>query len=97
RRMHAEAGNGFDNIIGFLAVGEHPENRAHETDILDIGAQKHQMAHDAEEFAHHDAGNLDPFRYLDAKHLFQVHDIGQLVHDAAEVIDTIRIGNIGVP
>ena len=97
RRMHAKTADRLDHVVGLLAVREHPENRAHEADILDIGAQKHQMAGDAKELAQHDPRDLHPFRHLNAERVLEVHDVRQLVHDAAEIVDPVGIRDIGVP
>ena len=55
------------------------------------------MARYAEQLRQHDANDLSARRHLDARHLLHIHHVRQIVHHAAEVVDAIRVGNVGVP
>ena len=95
--MHAKAGDRLDHVVGLLAIRKHPEDRAHRADVLHIGAEEHQVAGDTEELAQHYAHDLDPFRHLNAKHVLEVHDVGQFVHHPAEIVHPVGIGDVGMP
>ena len=55
------------------------------------------MAADPEHLREHYPNHLDPLWHLDAGHLLNCHNVGQVIHHAAEVVDSIRVGNEGVP
>ena len=55
------------------------------------------MARDAEELAHHHADGHGPVRHLDARELLHGEAVGQVVHHAAEVVNAVGVGDIGVP
>ena len=40
---------------------------------------------------------LRPVRDLDARELLHGEAVGQVVHDAAEVVDAVGVGDVGVP
>ncbi len=55
------------------------------------------MAGDPEEFGHHDADDIDLLRHLDAGELLDREHVRQVVHHAAEVVDTVGVRNVAVP
>ena len=55
------------------------------------------MADDAEQLGQHDADDLGAVGHLDAGQLLHGQDVGQVVHHAAEVVDAVGVGNVGVP
>ena len=95
--MHAPAGDGLDDAEQALPVGEHIEHRRHLPHVLGEGAVEHQVAGNPEQLRQHDANDLGPVRHLDARQCFHRHDIGQVVHHPAQVVDAVGIGNEGVP
>src|SRR5690606_13056965 len=96
-RVHAKPRDRLDHLVGALTVGEGEEHRGHGADVLDIGAQVQQMILDAEELGQHDADHIDPVRHGDAGELFHRQYVGQVIHDPAEVVDAIGIGDEAVP
>ncbi len=96
-RVHAETGDGFDHLVGALAVGEGEEHRCHGADVLDVGAQVQQMILDAEELGHHHADEVDAVRHGDAGQFLHGQHIGQVVHHPAEVVDAVGVGDVAVP
>ncbi|KPC00018.1 Uncharacterized protein AC506_1613 [Pseudomonas syringae pv. maculicola str. M6] len=95
--MQAEAGDGLDHGVGFLAVGEREEHRRHGANVLNVGAQEQQVAGDTEELGHHDADDVDFLWHLDARQLLDREHVRQVVHHAAEVIDTVGVRDEAVP
>ena len=55
------------------------------------------MAGYAKQFGQHDADNLDAVGDLDSGQFLHRQHIGQVVHHAAQIVDAIGIGDIGVP
>ncbi len=96
-RVHAEAGDGLDDLVGTLTVGEGKEHRGHGADVLDVGTQVQQVAVDAEELGHHHADEVDPRGHLDAGELLYRKDVGQVVHHPTEVVDPVGVGDVAVP
>ena len=47
--------------------------------------------------AHHDADDLRAVRHLDARQLLDGQHVGQVVHHAAQVVDAVGVGDVGVP
>ena len=96
-RMHASAADGLDDIEHPLAVGEHEKYRRQGAQILRIGAVEHQVAGDAKKLGHHHADYLHPVGHFDAGQLFHCQHIGEVVHNPAQIVDAVGIGNIGMP
>ena len=95
--MHAGAADGFDDVEHPFTVDEHVEHGRQLPHVLREGAIEQQVAGDAEQLAQHHADDLHAFGHHDARHLLQRHDIGQVVHHAAQIVDAVGIGNEGVP
>ena len=55
------------------------------------------MAGDTEELGHHDADGVDPVRHLDPGELLDREHVRQVVHHAAEVVDTVGVRDEAVP
>ena len=55
------------------------------------------MAGDAEELGHHDADGVDAVWHLDAGQLLDREHVRQVVHHAAEVVDTVGVGDEAMP
>ena len=55
------------------------------------------MADDPEQLGQHDADHLHAVRHLDPGQLLDGQDVGQVVHHAAEIIDAVGVGDVGVP
>ena len=96
-RVHAEAGDGFDHVIGFLAIGEGEEDGGDRAHVHDEGTQEQQVAGDAEHFRQHHPDDLDPVGHFDAGQFFHRQHVRKVVHHAAQIIDAVGVGNIAVP
>ena len=55
------------------------------------------MAGDAEELGHHHADYLGAVGHVDAGKLLHREDVGEIVHDPAQVVDAVRVRDEGVP
>ncbi len=96
-RVQTETGDGFDHRVRLLAVGEGEEHRGHGADVLDVSTQEQQVAGDPEELGHHDADDVDLLGHLDAGQFLDREHVRQVVHHAAEVVDTVGVRNEAVP
>ena len=96
-RMHAPAGYCLDNPEQSLSVTEHIKNRRHLPNVLGESTVENKVAGDAEELRHHDANDFCSIRHFNTGHLLNRHDVGQVVHDTAQVINTIGVGDVGMP
>ena len=54
------------------------------------------MADDAEQLDHHHANHLRALRHFDAEQRFDGQAIGQVVRDAAQVVDAVGIGQVSI-
>ena len=96
-RMHARARNCLNDAEGALTIVEGEKDRRHLSQVLGKRAIPDQVADDAKQLRQHDADHLGARRDLDAGEFLDRREIGQVVHHAAEVIDPVGVGNVGVP
>ena len=95
--MHAKAGDGFNDVIALGAVAEDEKDWRHGAHVLDEGAQEQQVVLDPEKLAEHHPDHFHPGRHLDAGQLLDRQHVGQVVHDPAEVVDPVGVGDVAVP
>src|SRR5271156_1132723 len=96
-RVHACAGDRFDDFEGALAVVESEKDRRHLSEVLGKSAIPDEVADDAEQLTHHHANDLGAGRYLDGGELLHRRQIGQVIQHAAEVVHAVGVGDVGVP
>ena len=95
--MHAGAADRLDDREGALAVAEHVEDRRKGSHVPGEGAVPDEVADDAEQLAQHDPDHLHPIRHFDAGQLLDGQHVGEVVHHAAQVVDAVGVGDVGVP
>ncbi len=96
-RVHPRPADRLDDVEHMLAIGEHVEDGRQGAQVLGEGAVEDQVRGDPEQLGHHDPDHFRPVRHLDARQHLHGQQIGQVVHDAAEVIDAVRVGDVRVP
>ena len=95
--MHAKARDPLNDLVAPLAVAEGIEHRRHRAQVLQVGAEKQQVAGNAEHFRHHHPNRLHPVRHLDAGQLFGRQHIGQVIHHPAGVVNAVGVGDEAMP
>ena len=95
--MHARPANGFDDAKGTLPIVERVEHRRKLPQVLRERAVPDQVADDPKQFGQHHADHLGARRNLDPRQFLHGHEVREIVHHAAQVIDAVGVRNIGVP
>ena len=73
--MHAVTGYGFDDVIGFLAIGKHIEYWRHTTRILNKSTDKQQVIGNTEKLTHHHTDGFSARWNGNSCKLFNRHNI----------------------
>ena len=95
--MHARPANGFDDAKRTLPVVERVEHRRKLPQVLRERAIPDQVADDPKQFGEHHADHLGARRNRDPGQFLHGHEVGEIVHHAAQVIHAIGVRNIGMP
>jgi hypothetical protein len=95
--VHSAAADRLDDVEDPLAVLEHVEDRRHGPHVLGEGAVPDQVARDAEELAQHHPDDPRTGRHLDGGQPLHRQQVGEVVHDPAQVVDPVGVRDVGVP
>src|ERR1700740_2926270 len=95
--MHPAAANRFDDPERLFAIVEHIEDWRHLAHVLREGAIPDEVVDDAEQLRQHYPNHFCARWNYDPGKLFEGGEIRKVIHHAAEVINAICVGDVGVP
>ena len=87
----ARAGQEFEKIIEFLALGEGVEKHRHRAEIERHRAEPEEMRGDARRFAADDANRLAARRQFPAHQFLDGERVGDVVRERRQVIEPVRV------